>query len=314
MKIDSKAKKVLIAVDGSRRSIAAVRNFARLNPFHQAEVVLFHVYSGVPECYWDLEKEPKSVKVVKHVKAWEKEQKRAIAETMDRARRILWQSGFPKEKVTVKIRNRRQGFARDIVAEAKNGYDAVVIRRRGRGALRSMVMGSVATKLLEKLTFVPLLIMGRDVVGGKILVGLDRSDGALRALNFVAANLGGFDYDVHLAYVLRSETVAKQEVPEMDVCETETWRGAALQAITGVFEEAKRRLVEHGFNPNQISTEVITGVVSRSAALVKTARAGGYSVIVVGRRGLSQPRSFSIGRVSNKVVHLGRKLSVWVVK
>jgi nucleotide-binding universal stress UspA family protein len=43
----------------------------------------------------------------------------------------------------------KKGIARDIIREARNGYDAVVTRRRGMTGLRSIVLGSVATKLVE---------------------------------------------------------------------------------------------------------------------------------------------------------------------
>jgi nucleotide-binding universal stress UspA family protein len=78
-------------------------------------------------------------------------------------------------------------------------------------------------------------------------------------------------------------------------------------------DEARQRLIAGGFNHNQISEPIITGVFSRAAAIAKLAKAEGFSTIVVGRRGVSRPRSFVIGRVSNKLIHMARKLSVWVI-
>ncbi len=65
------------------------------------------------------------------------------------------------------------------------------------------MLGSVATKLIESITFAPLLILGQQKVTGKILIAMDSSDGAMRALDFVADHLGGYDYDVHLLHVIR---------------------------------------------------------------------------------------------------------------
>lgn len=57
-----------------------------------------------------------------------------------------------------------------------------------------------------------------------------------------------------------------------------------------------------------------TGVYSRSDAIVKKAQDGGYSTIVVGRRGLSQVDAFFMGRVGHEVVYGGKNFSVWVVE
>ena len=53
--------------------------------------------------------------------------------------------------------------------------------------------------------------------------------------------------------------------------------------------------------------------MSRAGAIVNAAEKGDWSTIVVGRRGLSRVSDFFMGRVSNKVVHAGRKDTVWIV-
>ncbi len=68
------AGKLLLPLDGSKRSLETVRHLGATKPFHRYKVVLFHVFNSVPECYWDLGREPKSVKTAIHIKAWEREQ------------------------------------------------------------------------------------------------------------------------------------------------------------------------------------------------------------------------------------------------
>ena len=68
-------QKILVLVDGSDRSINTVRYVARTDPFHRMHIVLFHVFSAVPESYWDLENDIRSVKVIKHARAWEIKQR-----------------------------------------------------------------------------------------------------------------------------------------------------------------------------------------------------------------------------------------------
>lgn len=306
-----KKDKILLPLDGSKRSLETVRYFATMKPFQRYKVVLFHVFNIVPECYWDLAKEPKSIKVVLHVKAWETEQRKEIDATMGKARKLLLQGGFDKESIKVLIRNRQKGIARDIIREAHNGYAAVIIRRRGSGALRSMVLGSVATKLIESISFAPVLIMGRQKRTGKVLIAMDGSDGAMRALDFVAEQLGGFDYDVRLIHVIRGSSDIARKHPHLST--PEECRKMAHDIIKTVFSGARTRLVANGFSSNQISETIITDVSSRAGAIAKIVKDEGFDTIVIGRRGISRPRSFAIGRVSNKVIHMARQFSVWVV-
>jgi nucleotide-binding universal stress UspA family protein len=307
----NKTGKLLLPLDGSKRGLEMVRHLAVMEPFQQHKVVLFHVFNKVPECYWDLEKEPKSVKTVVHVKAWEREQRRLIDETMNKAKRILALAGFDKESVKIVIQNRKKGIARDIIKESQNGYDAVLIRRRGMGALRSLVVGSVATKLIGNITSVPLLIMGKQKASGKILVSMDSSDGAMHAVDFVAEKLGGYDYDVCLLHVIRGNgdiNLDRAFLRTQKEC-----RRLASEMIRNVFKEAGKRLMEKGFYKNQITEKIITGVFNRANVIAKIAKEDSFDTIVMGRRGLSQPRSFNIGRVPNKMIYLARQISVWII-
>ena len=168
-----KKQKILVPVDGSDRALNTVRYVARVDAFHNMDIVLFHVFSSVPEGYWDLEKDPRSNSTVRQVKSWEVQQRKNIEQYMEQANQLLLKEGFSSESVTMKIQNRKKGIARDIIREARNGYAAVVTRRRGLTALRRIVLGSVATKLVEKLTFVPLILVGKRSMNNKILLAFD---------------------------------------------------------------------------------------------------------------------------------------------
>jgi nucleotide-binding universal stress UspA family protein len=305
-------EKILLPLDGSKRGLDTVRHLAAMKPFHRCKVLLFHVFNSVPECFWDLEREPKSVKTVVHVKAWESEQRKAMEAHLGKARRILVAAGFGLESVGVSVQNRKKGIARDIVKEAHEGYSAVMIRRRGSGAFRSLVLGSVATKLIDQVTFMPLLIVGRQRATGKILIAMDSSDGAMRAVDYVAAHLGGYDYGVHLLNVIRGNGGIARMHPHLAT--PEECRQIAIGTIRNVFTEARKRLIASGFGDRQISEEIVTGAFSRAGAVAKVAKEQAFDTIVVGRRGLSRPRPFAIGRVANKVIHVARRMSVWVIE
>jgi nucleotide-binding universal stress UspA family protein len=305
-------KKILVPVDGSDRALNTVRYITKIEPFRKMKVVLFHVFNGVPESYWDLEKDPRSTRTVQQVKAWEVEQKKKIRQYMEIATQFLLKAGFSEKNVTVKIQHRKKGIARDIIKEAHAGYDAVVTRRRGMTGLRGIVLGSVATKLVAKLTFIPLILVGKRPPGNKIMIAFDGSEGAMQAVDFVRSILGGFDYKVRLVHVIRGNGEA---LPKSDlIFSSKEYRKIVKDEITAEIDKAKAKLVKSGFKAKAISTEIITRVYSRARAISDTAKQEDYGTIVLGRRGHSQVRDFFIGRVTNKLIHMAREQTVWVIR
>jgi nucleotide-binding universal stress UspA family protein len=304
--------KLLVPVDGSDRSINTVKYISKLEPFRRMRIVLFHVFSKVPEGFWDMGTDPRSSSTVREVRAWEVQQKKNINQYMEIARQFLIKTGFPSNSIEIKIQNRKKGFARDIIREAQNGYYAVVTRRRGMTGMRGIVLGSVATKLVEKLSFLPLVLVGRKPAGNKILLGFDGSEGARRAVDFVGRTMGGFNFRAKLVYVMRGKENDEPEIQRL--YSPAIYAQKTLKEMTTELEAAAKQLVAMGFKPHQVSTELISGVASRARAIVKEAKESGYGTIVMGRRGHSQVRDFFIGRVTNKVIHLARDRTVWIIR
>lgn len=292
-------RKILVAVDGSEGALAAVRYVSKTPSFQDMNVVLFTVQGKIPEYYWDLEKEGSPAWRLKEVRAWEVGQKRAIQEYMEKSKKILWRAGFSKESVEAKIHERERGFARDILREAKRGYSAVIVGRKGMSKLRELGLGSVSTKLLEKINFTTLIVVGRNPQPGAVLLALDGSENSMRTAEYVGAMLAGSHFEVGLIHVVRGGK--------------EAYLMEAEERIASFFVKAKSRLMRLGFESNQINNKVIMGVASRASAIAEEAERGGYGTIVVGRRGLSNVSEFFMGRVSNKLIQLAKNHAVWVV-
>jgi nucleotide-binding universal stress UspA family protein len=187
----------------------------------------------------------------------------------------------------------------------------VVLRRRGMSRLTGLVMGSVAYKLLNTIDSVPLIFAGRKSYNQRILIGMDQSENAMRAVDFVGRMADGYGYEVLLVNVMRG--LGASDVP-LSVEAAGYSHGDVLQSeIHQIFATAIERLVAAGFDPQKVRAEIIRDVPSRAGALVEMADREDYSTIVVGRRGLSRTSAFVIGRVSPKVLQIGRKHHVWIV-
>lgn len=311
--MNSELKKILLAVDGSEQSLEAVRYISDIFPFDSIKVVLFHVLSNEPEVFHDLGRESKYAAFHMGKEVW----KRAMMDTMKRfmgeARRILLAKGVPEKEIIIKIQKKKAGIARDIFAESIHGYSMVVVGRCGTGKFKDLVIGSIADKLVERLSHVTICAVGDRPKTDKLLLALDESEGAMRAVDFVGSMLCQSSCAVTLFHVLRGLNVLAGRFENLfDPAYEKKW--IAAYEIESLFEEAKMHLVGPGVSPDRLSTKLVPGASSRGGAIVKELLDAGHGTVVVGRRGLSNVREFSMGRVTNKVVQLAKENAVWVIK
>ncbi len=307
--------RLLIAVDGSDQSMDAVKYAVNMVPREAFEIVLFHVFSKIPESHWDLEKNPQMHQNLLSIRSWEMKQEEMIGQFMQRARETIVKAGFPAEDVQLRTQERKEGIARDILAESRKGYVAVVAARRGGNRLwNSLFMGSVTNKLVERISHTSVWIASGAPLGNKILIALDNSEGAMKAVAHVRRVFSGAPREIMLFHAVRRPQPFSMAAGEAFFDEMETAKiDEAKSVMDSVFREATAQLVEGGVSESAISTKIITGVGSRAESIVGEAVQGGYGTIVVGRRGLSNVQEFFMGRVSTKVMQMAREQAVCVV-
>jgi nucleotide-binding universal stress UspA family protein len=308
-------KKLLVLVDGSERSIQTVNYVKDFMPVDDnTQIVLFHVFSGISEEYLELSDNPKCHSDVRILREMLVAHQRKNWQYIERAKNILVSRGFSERLIEIKIQSLKQGVARDIINEAKNGYSAVVLRRRGMGALKSIILGSVAVKLLQSLTFIPIIIVGQVPPVKKILFAVDTSPASMKAVEFAASLLGGRGYEACVFHAILNVWTIDSELSGMnDLQMSNNFIEAFKSKAAITFKTVKDMLMKSGFESEKISEKIITATSSRSGAIVEEAEDSGYSTIVVGRRGLSKIEAFFMGRVGHKVVYGGKKFTVWVV-
>ena len=298
-------KKVLVAMDGSERSYEIIHYITRTRLFaHQkTRICLFSVYETVPDHLADLGRDPRFHQAYAGVKQWELQKKREIEGFLEKARNRLISCGIPARDISVKAQIKEVGIARDIIQEASDGYDALMIGRKGEGMLKYIMMGSVAMKLLSAIHDIPLAIIGRNIPETpKLIVALDQSEYGMKAVHFVAANFPGQTFHVHLIHAIRDDIYTPPEITERYV-----------RSILPFFDNAKACLMEHGFEDQRITTNIVTKQRSRARTIMDEADNAQVGTIVTGRRGLSKVMEFFMGRVSNKIVQMGTDNAVWVI-
>jgi nucleotide-binding universal stress UspA family protein len=289
--------KILAPVDGRNASMEAVRYLSRLSALSEEKVVIFHVYSPLPDYYWDMEGYADPLQYrndFKEAVKWHQTSRTALQERLCQAKSILTQAGFSKDMVEIKLAERQVGFARDIIDEARNGYHFAVVGRSGINQLKPHAFGSVAVKLMQKIDFIPLVLVGVSPPHGKALIALDGSACANRVLKMIGTVLAKSNFDVSIFHVIRGDgrsdylTIAKTRGEEILAC-------------------ARRQV-----GANKVTTKIVCGKKSRAEAIMEEAKGRGFGTIVLGRKGLNNAQCYYIGRVSNKVAQLAGKHAVWI--
>ncbi|MEW6261766.1 MAG: universal stress protein [Thermodesulfobacteriota bacterium] len=309
-----KIKKFLIVVDNSDNSLAAVKYVAELGLGRKAGLVLLHVFDHIPANLRDLECDPRYTSWLTS-EALEARQRINIEDFMERARQILLESGLTENSIETRIQARVHGIARDIMAESRKGYLGVIMGRTGSGNVPGLVMGSVANKLLSRLTNVNLCLVTGRPDPHKIMVAVDSSAGAERAVDFLPLLTQGRTQEVTLFHAFKGHDLALPKADESTAGDQRVDVHATLASLfEPVFTKAIARLTKAGLEGDRISTKLVTNVFSRAVAIVDESHTGGFGTILVGRQGLSMVREYYLGRVSGKVIQLAQNAAIWVVR
>ena len=298
--------KLLVTLDGSGRAGRTIEYLCSFKPLRRREVVLLNIATPVPETYYDL-KDGSFGREMSRVKAWEMGQKATMEAFLHDARMRLVAAGYVPDSVQILTKSRKKGIARDIIEEAKKGYDALVIRRRGsNNSLLAVNLGGVAAKLVDKVDSVPLIVAGVQQITHNLCVATDGSEGSLRAVRFVGKMIAGGGCRILLCSVLRDVAfrLSDDDAPVDDL---------ALKTVKAGLEAARAELMGAGIPSECIEMKIVRHAKSRAGALVTAAGEAGCDTLVFGRKGLSRVEDFDIGRIPRKVIYGSRKLTVWLV-
>jgi len=313
-------KKYLIALDGSDTSIEAVNYASKVLPKDRSEIVLFLVGTDIPESFWDIDAMPEESLDKETLEDWITKHNKIFTNTLSKAKKKFIDEGFPEEKVYIKTQPRKIGITRDIIAEASKGYAAVFIGRKGLTNLRNIPLGSVAGKLVSKLTFTTLVLVGEKPETENILIGFDGSEGAKRSVKLAGQIFCGSSKKIHIRHVSRSVKLVQGDYnlfftnldPLSMPIENERVK-IRTKKIEPELEKAVEKLKSLGFDTKNADSGIIEAYLSRALGLYETAEKNAWGTIFIGRKGVSKVQDFIIGRVGEKVIQMAFDKAVWIV-
>ena len=153
-------KKILVAMDDSENAMRAAA-FVAQSFSHENSVTLFSVVLDTP-AICDLTSPgltPYFMSQKASFCSLEDKKKDLVTEAQQKAKELLLESGFKEDHIVLKMEDKKKGVARGIVEEAGDGYDVVVLGRRGLSGIKDFFMGSVSQKVLQSAKNVSVLMV-----------------------------------------------------------------------------------------------------------------------------------------------------------
>lgn len=157
----------------------------------------------------------------------------------------------------------------------------------------------------------------------KILVALDSSEGAWRAVEYVARTFGQTPkVEVTLLNILTGLPPAfwddghilqdkEQEARQRLVAQ---WQTDQEKDWLGLVAKAKETLMAAGIPAAAVTAKFKAKYFDVAEDIVNAALEDGCSTIVLGRRGLGKAKALLLGSITSKVVHNAKGVAVTIVE
>lgn len=305
---------LLIPVDGSSQSLKSLEyiNFL-FGKAYNAHVQLLYVIPPLPPILVEESKHDRDMADM--LKKVERKHLTTANDALHNARRRLLTHGFDKDRIQTVVKMQVAGVARGICSYAEDkAADAIVMCTRGRSRLQTLFLGSTATKVADTSQVCPVWLVKNAVVHNGILIGVDTSDAAMRAVDHAGFMLADTDHPITLYYSRRNlMRFAPREVINAAPGLEDAWQTRAGKEISPVMEKANRMLLDAGVDASRISTRVAEGSRNAGADIIKAADNRKCGTIVMGRHGESGHTDYAMGSVTRTVVQELENKAVWIV-
>lgn len=290
--------RILLAYDGSDLSLDAARYVGMVYPPDITEVVVFYVESKIPKSFWQMEKDLDFRFKTPEIRASMAERYKLVKECMEKAKDILLNKGkFPPDSIKIKIHTKENGVVRDIVEESRQGYDAVIVGRKGYSRLKDIFFGSVPMKLLGKIKSIPLVIVGGIPRQKNVLIAFDGTREVLEGVRRITHMINSEGYKFLLCHASNSSSAERN--PES--CKKDDFFKQSVECFTSA-----------GFSQDQLTCEFLSSEGDITDNIISRACDGGYESIVIGRRNLTFLKQLFLCRVGEKILQSAGNQVVWV--
>jgi nucleotide-binding universal stress UspA family protein len=307
-------KMIVVPIDGSENVLKTL-DYINLvfGPQHPLKITLFYVLPRVPAVL--VEESRKIDETFKQLKNLEKKNTEMAERLLATGKKRLIDMGFTEKTVEAVFQNIELGIARDIVNwSEKQRADAVILSTRGRSKLVTFFLGEIANKVLEYSRVCPVWMVKGTVKKKHVLLAIDNSKNALRAVDHAGFMLSGTDAKVT---IFHSKRDLNRFIPDALVDEfpefRKFWQRRAAKEIAPFMQKAQDMLLAVGLKNEQITTKVADGSRSAAADILEEAQRFDAGTIFLGLHGYSSVKEYTMGSVSRKVLNHAADMAVCLV-
>jgi nucleotide-binding universal stress UspA family protein len=298
-----KAMKILLAVDGSECSFAAVEETAR-TPWPEGSVVriisvaelsLPPALGAIPAADGSYEELERLI------------EERAVANTAQARARFGKLAGAQTDVTTKTLRGDPKV---EILGEAEDwGADLIILGTHGYNALERLWLGSVSRAVVSNATCSVMIVRRRESGGMqgeavKIALAVDGSASSDAAVAEIADRPWPRGTEVHIVSVIQlpfTPTAETWALPESYYSQQEkVGRELAESAVTRAFSRLRESDSEREV-PLKLATEIIVG--HPETTIIERAKTWGADLVVLGSEGHRGLKRFLLGSVSQAVAY-----------
>ena len=312
--VDDIQKLIVVPVDGSENALKSLDYINLIfGSEHNLKTTLFYVMPRLPPIL--VEEIKKSKATVNKLQDIESRNTEMAQRLLKAAKDRLVYMGFAKETVEAVFRKVEVGIARDIVHwSEKKKADAVFITTRGRSRLETFFMGEIAAKVMEYCRVCPVWMLKGSIKKPHVLVAIDNSKNALRAVDHAGFMLAGTDVNLTIFHSKRDvkrfvSYSVLNEFPEVQ----KFWRHKAGEVIAPFVQKAKDNLIAAGIKDDRIAVKVVDGSRQPAADILEEAQQNNAGTIIMGLRGYSAVEDYKMGSVTRKVLNHAKEMAVSIV-
>lgn len=306
-------KMILIAVDGSFHSRKAMEYVAGMvSIVKNLEYTVINVQPKISEFLLDDAKmDPKARAALKEVTEKNQENSNKI---LDESKQIMVKLGIDESRIKTVSQQQTMGTAKTILDYGKQSLcDAIVVGNRGMSRLAESFIGSITNTVLEHTSTTPVWAVGGDAKPSKILVAIDGSESALRAVDHVSFMIGDNpDTEITLLHItprLRDYCTIEFDEEGDEIRDVIT--KGDKQCVESFYVHANTKFKEAGLKESQINIKELESTLRIGKTIVDEAEKSDSTTVVVGRRGMNN--SFFMGSVSMYVLTNAQNCAVWLV-
>ncbi|MBW1914942.1 MAG: universal stress protein [Deltaproteobacteria bacterium] len=233
---------------------------------------------------------------------------------LNESRKGMIRLGIDENRIHTVSLEQTMGTAKQILDYGKQTRsDAIVMGKRGVSHLLESFIGSVTNTVLEHTSVTPVWAIGGNAKPSRILLAIDGSESALRAVDHVSFMVGdNTESTISLLHVtprLRDYCAIEFD-EENNIMEDYLVKGNK-QCVDSFYIHAKKIFKDAGLSESQISINEIKSTLNIGKTIVEEAAKDNFSTIVVGTRGLN--KSFFMGSVASYILANAQDSAVWLV-